>query len=120
MRNLSDPLNAKTKPDDRDRLNRMLSQATAALMTRYRDHRPRVNDEETGEILRLFCDGAKSTEISAKLSVPLPTVRTIISYACSRSSELYKWHSEASTYTGYINSEAPARAVSYVRYAPMI
>ena len=120
MRNLSDPLIAKTKQDDRDRLTRMLHDSAADLIRRYKIHRPTVNDEVAGEILRLFCDGANSADISAKLSVPLNAVRAIISYACSRSSELYKWHSEAGTYYGYINSEAPARAVSYVRYAPLL
>lgn len=120
MRNLSDPLNAKTRPDDRDRLTLLIRKSASDLITRYLSHRPRVNDEVAGEILRLFCDGANSPEISAKLSVPIDTVRTIISYACSRCATLYKWHSDAGTYYGYINSEAPARAVSYVRYAPMI
>lgn len=120
MRNLNDPLIAKTKPDDRDRLNMLARKAMADLLIRYRSHREKVNDEIAGEILRLFCDGAGSREISAKLSVPLSTVRAIISYACSRSSELYKWHSDACTYTGYINSDAPARAISYVRYAPLL
>ena len=120
MRNLSDPLIAKTRPEDRDRLNRLIRKSSADLIARYMDHRPKVNDEKAGEILRLFCDGGRSQEIAAKLSIPIETVRAIISYACSRSSELYKWHSEAGTYYGYINSEAPARAVSYVRYAPLI
>jgi len=120
MRNLNDPLIAKAKPDDRDRLNLLVRKAAADLLVRYRSHRDKVNDQMAGEILRLFCDGANSAEISAKLSVPIEVVRAIISYACSRSSELYKWHLEAGTYYGYINSEAPARAISYVRYAPMI
>ena len=120
MRDLSDPLIAKTNPNDRDRLNRLIRKSASDLVARYAAHRPKVNDEVCGEILRQFCDGANSTEISAKLSVPIDTVRAIISYACSKSSELYKWHSEARTYCGYINSDAPARAISYVRYAPMI
>ena len=120
MRNLSDPLIAKTRQDDRDRLTMLIRKSASDLVTRYLAHRPKVNDEKAGEILRLFCDGANSAEISAKLSVPIETVRAIISYACSRCTTLYKWHSEAGTYYGYINSEAPARAVSYVRYAPLL
>lgn len=120
MRDISDPLIAKTNPNDRDRLNRLIRKSASDLIDRYIMHRPKVSDEKAGEILRLFCDGANSTEISAKLSVPIDTVRAIISYACSKSSELYKWHSEAGTYCGYINSEAPVRAASYIRYAPLL
>ena len=111
---------SKTKPADRVRINAMVGPSAEALQERYRSHRSTVNDEQTGTILQMFCSGSNSQEISAKVSVPIAAVRAIISYACSRYAELYKWHAERTVYTGFVNSEAPVRAESYIRYAPEI
>lgn len=120
MRDRHDICISKTKPADRARINAMVGPSIEALVTRYRTHRQTLNDEQTGMILKLFCYGANSSEISEKTDVPLASVRAVISYACSRSSDLYKWHSERTVSTGFVNTDIPARAESYVRYAPEI
>lgn len=91
-----------------------------AMEARYRMQRPRVSDDQAGEILRLFSHGAGSGDIAFEAHVPIETVRAIISYACWLAPEIYVWHTDSRNGTSGANNPPPVNATSYKHYAPAI
>lgn len=91
------------------------------LEKRYKVHRARVTDDQAGEMLLLFCHfGASTAEISEKMSIPLDTVRAVISYACSLSLNLYSWHKDANDVRSGKGALPPSNAAAYKHYAPRV
>ena len=104
----------------RDEYAAMAAKSREELERRYRVCRSRINDLQAGQILHMFTDGKNSADISRALNIPLHTVRNIISYACAQSILLYRWHSNNLPHAFRVNSDAPMRPDSYIRYAPVI
>lgn len=91
------------------------------LEKRYRSHRSRVTDDQAGEMLLLFCHfGLSSQTISERMSIPLDTVRTVISYACAISLNLYGWHKDSNEARSGKGQLPPSNAAAYKHYAPPI
>ena len=91
------------------------------LEKRYKLHRSRVTDDQAGEMLLLFCHfGMSNQDISERMSVPLDTVRAVISYACSLSLNLYSWHKDANDVRSGKGALPPSNAAAYKHYAPRV
>lgn len=91
------------------------------LEKRYRIHRSRVTDDQAGEMLLLFCHyGLSNQDISERLSIPIETVRAIISYACAITLNLYSWHKDANDIRSGKGPLPPSNAAAYKHYAPPI
>lgn len=104
-----------------DRAAVLARRAHDDMERRYRVHRPRVTDEQAGEMLLLFCHyGLSNAEISERTGVPLDTVRAIISYACSISLNLYSWHKDANDVRSGKGALPPSNAAAYKHYAPHV
>ena len=106
--------------NQRDEYAAMAAKSREELERRYRACRGRINDLQAGQILQMFTDGKSSSDIARALRIPLHTVRSVISYACSQSILLYRWHSNNLPGSYRLNSDAPLRPDSYIRYAPVI
>lgn len=88
---------------------------------RYRLHRPRVTDDQAGEILLLFCHfGLSNQAISDRLSIPIETVRAVISYACAINLNLYNWHKDSDNARSGKGALPPSGAAAYKHYAPRV
>lgn len=104
-----------------DRAVVLTRRAHEDLERRYRIHRPRVTDEQAGEMLLLFCHyGLSNADISDQTGIPLETVRTVISYACSMSLNLYSWHKDATDIRSGKGALPPSNAAAYRHYAPHV
>lgn len=87
----------------------------------YHVHRPRVTDDQAGEMLLLFCHyGLSNADIAEQMGIPLKTVRAIISYACSVSLNLYSWHKDATDIRSGKGALPPSNAAAYKHYAPHV
>lgn len=107
--------------ENSDRAVALTRRAHEDLERRYRIHRPRVTDDQAGEMLLLFCHfGASNADISEKMSIPLDTVRAVISYACSLSLNLYSWHKDANDIRSGKGALPPSNAAAYRHYAPHV
>lgn len=100
-----------------DRTIALARKAHLEMERRYRTHRPRVTDDQAGEILCQFCHGNGSVEISESTGMPVGTVRAIISYACYSTPELYKWHMDSIDGSYGAKNPAPANAAAYCHFA---
>ena len=104
-----------------DRAVALSRRAHEELERRYRLHRPRVTDDQAGEMLLLFCHfGASNMDISERMSIPLDTVRAVISYACAACLNLYNWHKDASEVRSGKGALPPSTASAYRHYAPHV
>ena len=91
------------------------------LEKRYRFHRARITDDQAGAILLFFCHyGMSNTDISERMDIPLETVRTVVSYACALTLNLYNWHKDAHEVCSGKGALPPLNAASYKHYAPKI
>lgn len=107
--------------ENHDRAVALARRGHEDLERRYRFHRPRVTDDQAGEMLLLFCHfGASNQKISDQMSIPIDTVRAIISYACSISLNLYSWHKDALDVRTGKGPLPPSNAAAYKHYAPNI
>lgn len=106
--------------DKTDRMIGMARKAHVEMERRYFMHRPRVTDDQAGEILCRFCHGSGSVDISAATGIPLSTVRAIISYVCYAFADLYKWHMDSIDGSYGAKNPAPASAAAYIHFAPPI
>lgn len=107
--------------ENHDRAVALARRGHEDLERRYRFHRPRVTDDQAGEMLLMFCHfGASNQEIADRMSIPLETVRAVISYACSISLNLYSWHKDASDVRTGKGPLPPSNAAAYKHYAPPI
>ena len=104
-----------------DRAVALTRRAHEDLERRYRIQRPRVTDDQAGEMLLLFCHfGLSNQDISERLSIPIETVRAVISYACSLSLNLYSWHKDANDVRSGKGALPPSNANAYKNYAPHV
>ena len=107
--------------ENNDRAVALARRGHEDLEKRYRVHRQRITDDQAGEMLLLFCHfGLSNQDISERMSIPLDTVRAVISYACAISLNLYSWHKDANDVRSGKGPLPPSNAAAYKHYAPNI